>query len=78
MKVERIEVVSYSGSKSDERPMTFVLRGLRIDVLEITDHWIEESHGNRARRRFFRIRGSDGGSHRIFTDERSGEWYLAT
>ena len=49
MHVERIDVLSYSGSKGEERPVTFVLQELRIDVLEITGSWIEEGYRDRAR-----------------------------
>jgi hypothetical protein len=76
--VERIDVLSYSGSKGEERPVTFILRGLRIDVVEIIDHWIEEGYRNRVRRRYFRVKGSDRNSHRICYDESAGEWYYAS
>ncbi len=78
MRTERIDVISYSGRKGDERPLTIILRGLRIDVVEIADRWIEEGVSDRVRRRFFRIRGSDGGVHRICYDESAGEWYYAS
>ncbi len=77
MRAERIEVISYSGRKSDERPVTIILRGLRIDVVKIVDHWIEEEFKERTRRRYYRIKGSDGGMHRIFYDESVLEWYYA-
>ena len=75
---ERIDVLSYAGSKGEERPVTFMLRGLRIDVREITGRWIEEGYMDRARRRFFQVRGSDRNSHRIYYDESAGEWYYAS
>ncbi len=78
MHAEQIEVISYSGSKGDERPVTFILRGLRIDVVEITDRWIEEGSEDRIRKRFFRVRGSDGNTHRIYFDENVLEWYYAS
>ncbi len=78
MRTERIDVISYSGRKGDERPLTIILRGLRIDVVEITDRWIEEGVRDRVRRRFFRVRGSDGGIHRICYDESVREWYYAS
>jgi hypothetical protein len=74
VRTERIDVISYSGRKAEERPLTFILRGLRIDVVEITDRWIEEGVSDRVRRRFFRVRGSDGGIHRICYDESLREW----
>lgn len=77
MHTERIDVISYSGRKGDERPMTFILRGLRIDVMEIIDQWIEEGieDRNRVQKRYFRVRGSDGNAHYIYYDENILEWY---
>ena len=78
MHSEQIDVISYSGSKGDERPVTFILRGLRIDVIEITDRWIEEGSEDRVRKRFFRVKGSDGKIHRIYFDENVLVWYYAS
>ncbi len=78
MRLERIDVITYYGSKHEERPVTFIFHGLRIDVLEIVDRWIEENHADRARKRFFRVRGSDGNSHRLCYDVGDGEWYYAS
>jgi hypothetical protein len=75
MLTERIDVISYSGRKGDERPVTFILRGLRIDIAEILEHWIEEGLEDRVRKRYFRVKGSDGIIHRIYYDEDKGEWY---
>ena len=75
MHTERIDVISYSGRKGDERPVTFILRGLRIDIAEILEHWIEEGLEDRVRKRYFRVKGSDGITHRIYYDEDKGEWY---
>ena len=75
---ERIEVISYSGRKGEERPVTFILRGLRIDVVELLDQWIEEGAGDRVRRRCFRVRGSDRNSHRICYDEGVQEWHYVS
>lgn len=78
MHTERIDVISYAGRKGDERPVTFILRGLRIDVAAIVDTWIEENYADRARKRYFRVRGSDGGTHRIYFDEQVLEWFYAS
>ena len=78
MYTELIDVLSYSGSKGDERPVTFILRGLRIDIVEIRDRWIEEGSEDRKRKRYFRIKGSDGNTHRIYFDENVQEWYYAS
>ena len=78
MNAEQIDVISYSGNKGDERPVTFVLRGVRIDVVEIADRWIEEGSEDRVRKRFFRVKGSDGKIHRIYFDENVLVWYYAS
>ena len=72
---ERIDVITYAGRKGDELPRTFILRGLRIDVVEIIERWIEEGSKDRARKRFFRVKGSDKNTHRIFYDEDNLEWH---
>jgi hypothetical protein len=78
MEEEQIDVISYSGSKGDERPLTFNNRGLRIDVLEILEQWIEEGSGDKIRKRYFRVKGSDGNTHRIYYDENIHQWYYAS
>ncbi len=78
MHTEKIEVISYAGRKGDERPVTFILRGLRIDIVEILEHWIEEGFEDRIRKRYFRVKGSDGGMHRIYYEEQVREWYYAS
>ena len=78
MHTERIDVISYSGRKGDERPTTFILRGLRIDVVVIMDRWIEEGFTDRVRKRYFRVKGSDGSIHKIYYDEHVLEWYYAS
>lgn len=78
MHIERIDVISYAGSKSEERPVTFILRGLRIDIREILDRWVEEGSEDRRQKRFFKVKGSDGNIHRIYYDEVILEWYYAS
>jgi hypothetical protein len=78
MEEEQIDVISYSGSKGDERPLTFVLRGLRIDVIEIVDNWVAEESRDRIRKRYFRVKGSDGNTHRLYYNENVHQWYYAS
>lgn len=78
MHIEQIDVLSYAGRKGNERPTTFILRGLRIDVAEILDHWIEEGFQDRVRKRYFRVKGSDGNTHRLYFDESVLEWFYAS
>lgn len=75
MHTEQIDVIAYSDRKGDERPVTFILRGLRIDIVEISDHWIEEGLQDRVRKRFFRVKGRDGTVHRIYYDEEKAQWF---
>jgi len=78
MYAEQIDVISYAGRKGDERPVTFILRGLRIDVVMILDHWIEEGFEDKVRKRYFKVKGSDGNTHRIYYDENVLEWFYAS
>jgi hypothetical protein len=78
MHTEQIDVIAYSGRRGDERPSTFILRGLRIDVAEILDHWVEEGIKDRVRKRYFKVKGSDGNTHRIYYDETVLEWFYAS
>ena len=78
MYIEKIDVISYAGRKGDERPVTFILRGLRIDIVEIPEHWIEEGFKDRIRKRYFRVKGSDGKMHHIFYNEQLKEWFYAS
>lgn len=75
MSEEKIRVIAYSGHRGEEAPRAFMLGGRRIEVVEIEESWIEEGIGDRATKRFFKVKGSDGGMHRIFYDEKTGEWY---
>ncbi len=78
MYAEAIEAIAYSGRKGDERPKTFILHGLRIDVSEIVEHWIEEGYTDRIRKRYFKLKGSDGNTHRIFYDESNLRWFYSS
>jgi hypothetical protein len=72
---EKIEVIAYSGYRGEETPRTILHHGERIEVIEILRHWIEERSDDRARKRFYQIKGSNGDLHRIYYDEKAMEWY---
>ena len=74
---ESIEVLAYSGYRGEETPTTVVLRGRRIEVIEILEQWIEEKSEDRSRRRCFKIKGRDGAFHLICYDEKLTEWFYA-
>lgn len=76
-KRKRVEVISYAGHKGEEIPRSFIIDGENVEVLEILRMWLEEGYESRERRRFFRVRGSDGYLHTLYFDEKSREWFLA-
>jgi hypothetical protein len=78
MKPEHIEVDSYCGRRGDERPVSFVYRGQRIEVRSVISQWIEENRDDRRQRRFFRIEASDGCIHILFCDLEAGVWFHAS
>ena len=73
---ERIEVIAYEAYRGSERPRTLILQGAHVEVIEITEQWVEEGVRDRRQRRFFRLRGSDGSAHTVFHDLSSREWFL--
>ena len=76
MSIERIKVIAYSGYKGEEAPRRLILHDEEIEVIRIVSTWIEEGLKDRARKRFFRIEGSNGAIYKVFYDEKKGEWYL--
>ena len=75
MSEEKIEVIAYSGYRGEETPRTILLHGERIEVFEILRQWIEEKSGDRARKRFYQVKGSDGNLYMIYFDEKAMEWF---
>jgi hypothetical protein len=73
---ELIEVVAYSGYRVEERPRLFITRGEQIEVKGILNMWIEENVKTKKRKRFFRVRGSDGHEYTIYYDEEMMLWFL--
>ncbi len=73
---ERIEVVSYSGYKSEESPRSFVFRGEKIEITEVVDMWIAEHVHDRTRKRFFIVKGNNGLIYKIFLNEKTREWFI--
>lgn len=73
---KKVSVTAYAGYKGQERPVSFSIDDEKIEVIEITDMWIEEGYSDRSRRTFFRVRGDDGYIHIIWHDEKSLKWFL--
>jgi len=74
---EKIRVQSYSGYRTEESPRAFIFRNEEIEITEIIDLWVEEDVRDGKRRRFFRVKGSDGFIHNIYMDDKTREWYLS-
>lgn len=75
MSYQRIKVIAYSGYRAEETPRTIILHDKKIEVFEILNRWIEEGFEDRARKRFFKVKGSDGNTHKIYYDEEAKEWF---
>ena len=73
---EKIKVIAYSGYRGEETPRTILLHGERIGVIEILKQWVEERFDDRARKRYYRVKGSDGILHMIYYDEKAMEWFI--
>ena len=73
----RIEVIAHSGYRSEESPGSFIIHGEKIDIVEILSMWIEEGLEDRIRKRYFKVKGSDGYMHKIYYNEKTKEWYYA-
>ncbi|MCL5021860.1 MAG: hypothetical protein M1497_00545 [Nitrospirae bacterium] len=76
MPEERTEVTAYSGSRGEEIPRSFILRGDVVVVEKILGMWIEEESSGRQRKRCFKVKGSDGYTHILSYDEAKGAWSL--
>lgn len=72
-----IEVTAYSGYRGEEVPRSFVLEGRRVEVSAVLEARVEEDRGGGERRRFFRVRGSDGRVYGLYYSEGSARWFLA-
>jgi hypothetical protein len=72
---EILEVIAYSGYRGEEVPRAFSLHKKRIEVVEIMGTWIEEGLENRARKRFFTVKGNDGHAHQIYYNEQTLTWF---
>ncbi len=78
MQDKKIKVISYSGYKGEERPRSFVINGEKIEVIEMLGMWIEERQDKSQRKRFFKIKGSDGYIHTLYYNEKLMDWFLTT
>ncbi len=71
----KIEVKAYSGYRGEESPRSFLVDGEEIDILAVADMWVEEGTEKRERKRYFKVKGSDGNVHTIYYDQELMEWF---
>ena len=75
MSCRKVHVAAYSGYRGEESPRTIILDAKRIEVVKIDKMWVEEAAGDRSRKRFFKVKGSDGAVRQIYYDEEKMEWF---
>ncbi len=66
----RIEVISYSGYKADERPIKIVVGGVLLEVTDVIDRWYGEKFD------YFKVKLSSGVKYLIARDRGEDRWYL--
>jgi hypothetical protein len=67
---KKIEVVSYSGYKATERPISFIVDNRKVEVRDIIDRWYDAEHDN------FKILGDDGKIYLLRWQRTSDLWFL--
>jgi len=77
MQFENIDISTYSGFKSDERPLSFIWRGREYLIHEIVDRWYEGGlePGSPALS-YFKVRTDDGGKHLLRNNSLFDEWAI--
>ena len=65
-----IKVNAYSGYKANERPLSFVIKGLEKIVVEIKESWIEPD------KNYFRIKSDDENVYILSWNRKKDKWYI--
>jgi hypothetical protein len=65
-----IDVSCYSGYRANERPVTFIVRGRKLEVKEILDRWYGLNHS------YFKVLGNDQKVYLIKYDQDEDLWTL--
>jgi len=73
--IKKIEVIAYSGYQGEETPRAMIFGDEKIEVAEILKMWVEERLEDRSRKRFFKVKGSNGRTYEIYYDETVMEWF---
>ncbi len=68
--MSEIKVEAYSGYKSDQRPMRFILQNRTYEILDVEDQWYSPLA------LYFRVRADDGNIYILRHDEVQDCWTL--
>jgi len=66
-----VKVNAYSGYKADERPLSFLIGDLKIEIIKIIDQWTGPDHD------YFRVLGDDGKSYTMAHDRERDTWHIS-
>lgn len=67
---KKVEVIAYSGYKTNERPLSFILDGRKLEVTNIIDRWYGEEHD------YFKVLADDGKVYRLRWHRTMDFWSL--
>lgn len=76
IKWEEIPVSTYSGTRADERPLSLIYNGKKIEISTILYTSLEESLDTRKRARYFEVTGSDSSVRKIYHDLQTDKWFM--
>jgi hypothetical protein len=68
--VKKIEVIAYSGYKSNERPLRFVLNDKSVEISGVLDRWYGEEHD------YFKVLADDGYVYLLKWHRSLDIWFL--
>lgn len=68
--VKKIEVIAYSGYKSNERPLRFVLNDKSVEISGVLDRWYGEEHD------YFKVLADDGCVYLLKWHRSLDIWFL--
>jgi hypothetical protein len=66
----RVDVKCFSGHRGERTSPALTFGDHRMPVAEVLDAWLAPDH------RYLRLKGEDGGTFFVRTDERSNTWEL--
>ena len=68
--LRRVEVVSYSGYKANERPLYVIIDDRKVGVEQVVDRWYGEAHD------YFKVLTEEGKIYLLKWHRRLDIWFL--